>query len=225
MGKGLDSGQSLRFEDLRQDHVVRVLYRTKELCVGLFLPGHVQEDVQDDELGLTGRDLGYDVGQELPGNGKGVECLYRRIVEVDNDDLGGDIEVYPLRLDFGPVGGTPRDTTVFVRNNGAGTLTVDSTWAPAGLSLSPKTFILGPGQTEPVTVSASGTGTVRDAIRYYSNDPDQRESIQYAYKNNTTFLGVGVEAPNFTLLGLDSLMHSLSDYRGRVIYLEFGACW
>jgi hypothetical protein len=73
-------------------------------------------------------------------------------------------------------------------------------------------------------VTVSGTGTVRNAIRYLSNDPDQRQSIQYVYKNNTTFLGVGVEAPDFTLLGLDSVMHSLSDYRGRVVFLEFGAC-
>jgi hypothetical protein len=146
-------------------------------------------------------------------------------VYLPRPDLGGDLEVYPLRLDFGPVGSTPRDTTVFIRNNGAGTLIVDSTWAPSGITLNPKTFTLGPGLTQPVTITASGTGTVRDAIKYLSNDPDQRQSIQYVYKNDTTFLGVAVEAPDFTLLGLDSVMHSLSDYRGRVVFLEFGACW
>jgi hypothetical protein len=170
--------------------------------------------------------LGADVGVISSGDTVIAVADWQGMgVYLPRPDLGGDLEVYPLRLDFGPVGATPRDTTIFIRNNGAGTLIVDSTWAPTGLSLSPKTFTLGPGQTQPVVVTASGTGTVRNAIRYYSNDPDQRQSIQYAYKNNTTFLGVGVEAPDFTLLGLDSVMHSLSDYRGRVVFLEFGACW
>jgi hypothetical protein len=146
-------------------------------------------------------------------------------VYLPRPDLGGDIEVDPLRLDFGPVGATPRDTTVFVRNNGAGTLTVDSTWAPTSISLNPETFSLGPGMTQAVTVTASGTGTVRGVISYLSNDPNEPQSVQHVYKNSTTFLGVGVEAPDFTLLGLDSIMHTLSDYRGKVVFLEFGACW
>jgi len=46
------------------------------------------------------------------------------------------------------------------------------------------------------------------------------------YKNNAaTFPQVGSEAPDFTLLGTDGQPHTLSDYRGRVIYLEFGAAW
>jgi hypothetical protein len=91
--------------------------------------------------------------------------------------------------------------------------------------LSPDAFSVGPGITQPVTVTASGEATVRGEIAYLSDDPDEPQSIQHVYKNSTTFLGVGVEAPDFTLLGLDSVMHSLSDYRGKVVFLEFGACW
>ncbi|MFH1313833.1 MAG: hypothetical protein ABIJ00_11495 [Candidatus Eisenbacteria bacterium] len=170
--------------------------------------------------------LGADVGVISSGDTVIAVADWQGMgVYLPRPDLGGDIDVYPLRLDFGPVGATPRDTTVFIRNNGAGTLTVDSTWAPTGISLSPQTFSLGPGLTQPVTVTASGAGTVRGGILYISNDPDEPQSVQHVYKNSTTFLGVGVEAPDFTLLGLDSVMHSLSDYRGKVVFLEFGACW
>ncbi|MBW1689096.1 MAG: redoxin domain-containing protein, partial [Deltaproteobacteria bacterium] len=76
-----------------------------------------------------------------------------------------------------------------------------------------------------VTVTVAGTGSVRSTIRYYSDDPDEPESIQYVYKNNTTFPQIGSVAPDFTLPGNDGQSHSLSDYLGRVIYLEFGASW
>jgi hypothetical protein len=201
------------------------------LAVGSY-PYLERFDIADpSDISLAGWDatrvyaLGADVGVISSGDTVIAMADWRGMgVYLPRPDLGGDLEVYPLRLDFGSVGVTPRDTTVLIRNNGAGTLIVDSTWAPAGISVSPRKFTLGPGLTQPVTVTVSGTGTVRNAIRYLSNDPDQRQSIQYVYKNNTTFLGVGVEAPDFTLLGLDSVMHSLSDYRGRVVFLEFGAC-
>jgi hypothetical protein len=112
-----------------------------------------------------------------------------------------------------------------VRNNGSGTLDVTSVVAPADITAIPSSFTLGPGASQPVTVTAAGAGLVRSTIRYYSDDPDEPESVQYVYKNNTSFPQVGSAAPDFTLQGTDGQMHALSDYLGKVIYLEFGASW
>ena len=141
-------------------------------------------------------------------------------------DPSGDIEVYPLRLDFGEVTALAlRDTTVRVRNNGAGSLQVNSITTPSGITVNPSAFSLGPGETQLVTVTASGTSPVRDRIRYHSDDPDEGGFVQYVYKNNPSFPQPGPVASDFTLLGTDGEWHSLSDYRGRVVYLEFGASW
>ena len=84
---------------------------------------------------------------------------------------------------------------------------------------------MSPGESQTVVVSAHGAEMLRSTIEYVSNDPDEPSTIQYVYKNNTTFPQVGSVAPDFTLLGTDSQLHSLSDYRGKVVYLEFGANW
>jgi len=91
--------------------------------------------------------------------------------------------------------------------------------------VNPTAFAVSPGETQLVTVTASGVVPVRDRIHYYSDDPDESDFPQYVYMNNSSFPQVGSLAPDFTLFGTDGVWHSLSDYRGRVVYLEFGASW
>ena len=76
-----------------------------------------------------------------------------------------------------------------------------------------------------VLVTASGTNSVQNNITYISHDPDESSKTQEVYKNNTGFPQFGSLAPDFTLAGTDGQNHTLSDYQGRVVYLEFGGAW
>lgn len=138
-------------------------------------------------------------------------------------DPTGDIEVYPFRLDFG-VTGAPKDTTVRVRNNGAGPLTVTSIQTPGGIVAAPTSFTLGPGETQGVVLTAQPQ-QVWGHVLYSSDDPDESVFTQLTYANNTSFPQIGSMGHDFTLLGTDGQYHTLSDYRGKVVFLQFGADW
>ena len=146
-------------------------------------------------------------------------CCYRI-----GADPGADIEVYPKMLDFGAVSAA-RETTAVVRNTGSGVLSVTSVNCPSGIAANPSAFSVAAGDSQLVRITATGSAQLNGAIRYKSNDPDEAINSQEAYKNNTAFPQHGSLAPDFTLRGTDGLQHSLSDYRGRVVYLEFGASW
>ena len=135
-----------------------------------------------------------------------------------------DIDVHPTQLDFGPVWGS-RDTIVTVLNTGGGTLNVLAMSTPSGFSATPSSFSVAPGSAQEVTVSATGSAQVNGEIRYFSDDPDESTVDQPTFKNSTLFPAIGSIAPEFTLSGTDGNTHTLSDYRGRVVYLEFGANW
>jgi hypothetical protein len=139
-------------------------------------------------------------------------------------DSGADIDVYPEVLDFGAVSGT-RDTTVIVRNTGATVLDVTSLGFPTGITAESSSFAIPAGDSFLLRVSAAGSGQAGAAIIYTSNDPDERLWSQEVYKNNSGFPQYGSTAPDFTLQGSDGRSHTLSDYRGRVVYLIFGASW
>ena len=139
-------------------------------------------------------------------------------------DLGPDIDIYPQVLDFGLVS-SARDTPVVVRNAGSGILNVSSINTPAGITVNPNSFQIEPGDSQMITVTAAGTSSVQSNINYLGNDPDESIKTQEVYKNNTGFPQYGSLAPDFTLAGTDGQNHTLSDYRGRVIYLEFGGAW
>jgi hypothetical protein len=145
-------------------------------------------------------------------------------VYAPEDDPTGDIDIHPTRLDFGEVI-ADRDTLVQVRNTGAGQLTVTDIETPAGITADPTTFVLAPGETRDVTLAAAGSASTWSRVYYYSDDPDESVVRQYVYKNNSGFPQIGSLAPDFTLIGTDLQAHTLSDYRGRVVYLEFGANW
>ncbi|MBM3332466.1 hypothetical protein FJY68_11575 [candidate division WOR-3 bacterium] len=149
---------------------------------------------------------------------QGMSC-YR----VGNDP-GADIDVMPEILDFGDVSGQ-RDTTVVVRNTGAGTLDVTSVRAPAGISATPDSFTVGAGDSLLVTLTATGPGLVGAQLRFDCNDPDESARTIEVYENNPAFPQYGAEAPDFNLSGTDGQTHRLSAERGKVVYLDFGASW
>lgn len=138
-------------------------------------------------------------------------------------DSGGDIDVYPDRLDFGSVDAGGSGTTVAVRNTGSGALEITSIGTPAEIAVDPSSLTLDPGETRWITVTAVGVSTVDDSILYYSDDPDEPTFVQHVYKNSRAFPQIGSEAPDFTLNGTDGQAHTLSDYRGKVVYLQFGS--
>jgi hypothetical protein len=139
-------------------------------------------------------------------------------------DPGPDIDVQPRDVDFGSVSG-PRGKTVRVRNTGSAPLNVNVGSIPSGIDVTPRVFTVGPGQYDLVQVKAYGGGSLNDDIRFYSNDPDEANVQQFVYKNNIAFPQVGSPAPGFNLEDLDGHWHALSDYLGKVVYLEFGALW
>ncbi|UCD05464.1 MAG: hypothetical protein JSV98_10210, partial [candidate division WOR-3 bacterium] len=143
-------------------------------------------------------------------------------------DIGADpypdIDVYPQVIDFGVVSDTA-ETLVTIRNTGMSTLTVGPIYAPSGILVNPNSFSVLPGDSLLVTISATGAGSAYGAVTYFSNDPDEPEKTQGVYKNNTSFPQVGSAAPDFTLLGSDNNYHTLSQYQGKVVFLEFGGAW
>jgi hypothetical protein len=165
--------------------------------------------------------LGADVRDDslcVVADWQGMSC-YR----VGNDS-GADIDIAPEILDFGSVS-SQRDTPLVVRNTGAGALNVTSVGSPSGVSVNPNMFSVGAGDSQVVTVTATGAGQVRGAVTFNCNDPDEGQRTIEVHKNNPAFPQYGASAPEFNLLGTDGRWHALSQERGKVVYLDFGASW
>lgn len=54
--------------------------------------------------------------------------------------------------------------------------------------------------------------------------PEYKEVVDFMYKNNK-YLAAGSPAPAFTLESIDGTQVSLSDLKGKVVYLDFWATW
>jgi hypothetical protein len=139
-------------------------------------------------------------------------------------DAGADIDIMPEVVDFGSVSGQ-RETLVVVRNTGAGALSVTSVSAPSGITANPNAFSVPAGDSQLVTVTATGPGAVHTQLTFNCDDPDESARTIEVYKNYTAFPQYGSIAPDFNLFGTDGQQHSLSGERGKVVYLDFGASW
>jgi len=135
-----------------------------------------------------------------------------------------DIDVTPQYLDFGEVLSV-EGALVKVQNTGTRPLDVNVGSLPTGIQADPGAFTVAPSNTQYVRITATGAGKVYNDIKYISNDPDEPSVTQYVYKNNTSFPQIDWAAPSFILQDLDGFWHYLSDYKGKVIYLEFGGLW
>jgi hypothetical protein len=114
---------------------------------------------------------------------------------------------------------------IVVRNTGAGALNVTSVNAPSGISVDPSVFSVPAGDSQLVTVTATGSGAVHTQMTFNCDDPDESARTIEVCKNNTAFPQYGSVAPDFNLFGTDGLWHALSAERGKVVYLDFGASW
>lgn len=139
-------------------------------------------------------------------------------------DDSPDIDVSPQHLDFGEVS-TFETASVEVKNAGTSHLNVNIVNNHSDLAVNPAAFTLAPGASRSVRVRANGSGALKGSLRYYSNDPDESPVTQYVYKNNISFPQVDSKAPEFVLKDPEGYWHYLSDYLGKVIYLEFGGLW
>lgn len=168
--------------------------------------------------------MGADV-EDIGGEGLVVVGDWRGMsVYLVETDPAPDIEVDPAIVDFGVVD-TWETVRVAVKNTGTATLNVNLSSIPAGITAQPQAFSVAPGDARAVRLRASGTGSVFDSIMYNSNDPDEPSFRQNVYKNNTSFPQVDSDAPELVLKDIDGYWHYLSDYKGRVIFLEFGGLW
>lgn len=149
---------------------------------------------------------------------RGMSC-YR-----PEPDAGPDIDIRPEILDFGAVT-LSRETTVVVVNTGSGVLNVTATLSPNGIAVSPQSYTVAAGDSQMLVVTAAGANQVRNTVRLRCNDGDETLATFRVYKNNPAYPQAGSVAPDFTLVGLDGFEHALADYRGRVVYLDFGASW
>lgn len=139
-------------------------------------------------------------------------------------DSNPDIDFYPQHLDFGHVTGSETEV-IKVHNYGAQTLNVDIGNIPPGFTVEPASFSVAPGFSRSVRITAGNSGTVNSYLLYNSNDPDEPVVRQFVYKNNSAFPQVGDAAPIFSLPDIRGTWHTLSDYQGKVVYLEFGGLW
>ncbi len=139
-------------------------------------------------------------------------------------DPGPDIDVCPEYVDFGAVSSAV-ETTVTVRNTGSSALVVSSVTTPSGIAVNPASFTIQTGDSLSVDVTATGTGRVSSNIAFNCSDPFFPQYRVEVYKNNLSFPQYGSIAPDFTLQGSDGRTHILSEYRGRIVYLVFGASW
>ncbi|MHC4944526.1 MAG: hypothetical protein ACYTG7_16030 [Planctomycetota bacterium] len=203
------------------DHRVAVgSWRTLE-TFDILDPANIRRAGWDDSKTWA---MGADMEPDTDGNLAVIADWRGMAVYKDSKDQVPDIELSTQNVDFGPVT-TSEMQTVKVRNTGTLPLVVNVGHIPTGILVDPASFTVDPGFARNVSITATGTGTVRDFIYYYTNDPDEGSKIQYVYKNNTSFPQVESQAPDFTMQDKDGFWHSLSDYVGKVIYLEFGGMW
>ncbi len=140
-------------------------------------------------------------------------------------DPGPDIDVIPARVDFGIDPENPVSRDVSILNNGLTDLVVTSVDLPQGVTIQPTTFSVSPGGTVNITLTVDAGIPVRGSARYNSTDPDEPAWIQYLYANDSSFPHLGTQAPEFTLSDISGTEHSLSDFRGKVVVLQWGASW
>jgi len=143
----------------------------------------------------------------------------------------GDIHVAVSSIEFGAVAaGTVVDTTFFIANTGGASVQIDEIVEfGAAFSLSePTSFSLAPGSSAEITLTFAPEVEGYDAtfVRIGSDDSDEDViTFPVTADDQPWVLDVGEEAPDFTLTDMGGALHTLSDYRGRIVVVAFFANW
>ena len=139
-----------------------------------------------------------------------------------------DIHIKPNVFDFGYQGSqVPVSKEFQIHNLGETNLLVSNigvndpqfTASPYPLDIGPGTF-----QTTTVTYTPSSPGGTSQLLTFETNDPDEGNK-QISIFGGQSGLAPGSPAPNFTLLDLNGVSHSLTDYLGKTVLLAFFASW
>ena len=181
------------------------------------------------------------IGHEnTPVRAMGLEAANDRIYVVDWSklriyDFGptgtGDIELSVEGIAFGSVpGGAMADTTFTIANTGGGSLQINniSTFnvnfgaSPGG----PITLMPGEEQTVTVTFDHANPGYDGTFLQVLSDDDDESNvSFPLTADDNPSRLDIGEPAPDFVLTDTGGVVHSLSQYQGKVVVMAFFANW
>lgn len=203
--------------------------RNHNVAVGSWRALEVFDVTNPNSISLAGWEntrvwaMGADYG-EFQGSGLIAAADWRGINTYRmGTETAPDIDVYPIRVDFGAVT-SAEDIIVTVRNTGGGTLNVSSISTPSGITVSQSSFTLQPGTSIDLTMTAD-RNRVNGYVTYNCNDPNESNYRQYVYANNSSFPQAGSAAPNFNLQGTDGNWYSLANMRGNVVFLEFGGGW
>ncbi len=122
-----------------------------------------------------------------------------------------------------PDGGATR--TVQLANPGSVPLTLTDwgTDAP-GVALSLDTTTVAPGAAATLTITAP-PGALDHSVCLASTDPDTPVQTIALQSQDADGRGVGIPAPDFSLLDLDGNVHRLSDQEGVPVVLVYFATW
>lgn len=134
-----------------------------------------------------------------------------------------DIDVIPLDIRINSHDPVP----VTTRNVGNEPLTITNiTIANDDFAISPYPSSILPHQEGTFLVQYTGSFStpVVQRLRILSNDPDESETTPLVVVDNTRF-GIGSVAKDFTLTDIHGTVHSLNQYRGKVVVLVFFASW
>jgi hypothetical protein len=150
-------------------------------------------------------------------------------------DLGptatGDIDLSVDGFTFGSVPvGSSVDTVFTITNTGGGVLDVTSleSFNMNFIVSHTSGFTLAPGASQDVTVTFNHVFAGYDGtfLSIDSDDADEDHlTMPLTADDNPNRLDIGEYAPDFSLVDMDGVVHSLSQYRGEVVLVAFSANW
>ncbi len=175
--------------------------------------------------------------EDTPTRAMGIAALNGRVFVTDwwffrtftfQPALTPDIQLRPTVHDFGFRGvGVPIDQQIQVHNMGETPLQITNINSTNfRFSVQPTALTVPPGSMSEVTATfiPTGIGTSFGLLQFISNDPDEGQKNMSVFGGESR-LSPGDSAISFTLAGLDGNIHSLEDYRGKIVILAFFASW
>lgn len=143
-----------------------------------------------------------------------------KVLHIDRTARSPEID-FAWPLNVFATAGAPAQSSILVNNRGTEPLRVFDAWCPQGVHLSPTTFELAPGASVAVTVDLDFVMPTMDTFTCFfsSNDADEA-AAPLQIEVNRTGPTPGKPAPAFSLPDLNGEVHALSDYAGKVVFID-----